>query len=78
MCAKTKIDFRLRRRVDNYGEKKCLSFGSHEISLLEYSVERAERNGRSWSGDIKSLIREAQQKDKELAAMRETIFGVSL
>ena len=45
---------------------------------MEYSVQRAERNGRSWSGDIKSLIREAQQKDKELAAMRETIYGASL
>ena len=78
MQTRIKNHYGLRRRSDGYGQKKCTSFGFHELDLLEYSERRAKRNGRSWSGDIKSLLKEAQAKDKELEAMRESIYGASL
>ena len=90
MQTRIKNHYGLRRRGDGYGQKKCTSFGFHELDLLEYSERRAERNGRSWSGvsaeeeglswsgKIKKLLREDRDKKRELAEMRQSIYGASL
>jgi len=78
MYTRTTSNSAVRRRNDVYGEKACLSFGHHELELLEYSRERAIEEGRSWSGKVKKLIRDDMRKNKELADINEALCGVTL
>ena len=42
MQTRIKNHYGLRRRGDGYGQKKCTSFGFHELDLMEYSEVYAE------------------------------------
>ena len=67
MQTRIKNHYGLRRRGDGYGQKKCLSFGLHELGLMEYSEDSAEKEGMSWSGKIKKLIKDDREKKEELS-----------
>ena len=45
---------------------------------MEYSEVSAKEEGLSWSGKIKKLLREDRDKKRELAEMRQSIYGASL
>ena len=52
--------------------------GFYELDLMEYSEVSAKEEGLSWSGKIKKLLREDRDKKRELAEMRQSIYGASL
>ena len=78
MQTRIKNHYGLRRRGDGYGQKKCTSFGFHELDLMKYSEESAREEGLSWSGKIKKLLKDDRERKRELSAMRESIYGASL
>ena len=78
MQTRIKNHYGRRRTGDGYGQKKCTSFGFHELDLMEYSEVSAKEEGLSWSGKIKKLLREDRDKKRELAEMRQSIYGASL
>ena len=68
----------IRLRGHGYGTTRCISFGHHELDLLETWEELADQTFLSKSGVFKKFLRTESRKLKEREALQEALQGVAL
>ena len=68
----------IRLRGHGYGTTRCISFGHHELDLLETWEELADQTFLSKSGVFKRFLRTESRKQKERAALKDSLQGVAL
>lgn len=68
----------IRLRGHGYGTTRCISFGHHELDLLETWEELADQTFLSKSGVFKRFLRTESRKQKERAALQDSLQGVAL
>ena len=68
----------IRLRGHGYGTTRCISFGHHELDLLETWEELADQTFLSKSGVFKRFLRTESRKQKEREALQDSLQGVAL
>ena len=68
----------IRLRGHGYGTTRCISFGHHELDLLETWEELADQTFLSKSGVFKRFLRTESRKQKERSALQDSLKGVAL
>ena len=68
----------IRLRGHGYGTTRCIFFGHHELDLLETWEELADQTFLSKSGVFKRFLRTESRKQKERAALQDSLQGVAL
>ena len=78
MQTRIKSNIGIRRRGSDYGKTACISFAGHELDLIETWEELADQTFLSKSGVFKKFLRTESRKQKERAALQDSLQGVSL
>ena len=68
----------IRLRGHGYGTTRCISFGHHELDLLDTWEELADQTFLSNSGVFKRFLRTESRKLKEKEMLADTLHGVTL
>ena len=67
-----------RNRSNIQGKIKPVSFGYHELHLIDVWKELAEDSGRSDSGEFKNWLRMMKNKRDEQRTLLNNLQGVTL
>ncbi len=78
MQTRIKSNIGIRRRGNGYGKTACISFGSHELDLMETWDELADQSFLSKSGVFKKFLRTESRKQKERAALQDSLQRIAL